>query len=259
MTAKASKSWSLWGVRATVVVTEPDLLDSAWHLVRGHLAVADLAVSSTRTDSEIAALNRSGGRPVSVSATLAQQVRHALEAAELTDGLLDPTAGADRPYAWRSVAVHGTEITLPTAVTLDLDATMRSATADHCAEAVAALLGCGVLVSLGGDVATAGPEPASGWQIKVEDLPGEPSCQVSIPSGSGLSTASTVSPLHPDPADPPRWRTVSVVAGSACNAAAVSKAALRLGDAALEWLDRLRLPARLVDRDARVTLLGGWP
>ncbi|MFC9786386.1 FAD:protein FMN transferase [Rhodococcus sp. NPDC127528] len=259
MTHKASKSRSLWGVRAAVVVTEPDLLDSAWHLVRGHLAVADVAVSDTREDSEIRALNQSDGRPFSASAALVQQVRRALAAAELTDGLVDPTAGSARPRAWRSVVVHDHLITVPTGITLNLDATSRAATADQCAEAVSTLLGCGVLVSLGGDVATAGPDPSDGWQIKVEDLPGDPSCQVSIPSGSGLATASTVTPLHPDPTDPPYWRTASVVAGSACTAAAVSRAAVWAGASGADWLETLGLPARMVDREFRVRLLGGWP
>ncbi|MFC4605535.1 FAD:protein FMN transferase [Rhodococcus kronopolitis] len=256
---KAAKSWSMWGVRATVVVTDPDLLDSAWHLVRGHLAGADVVASDTREDAEVALLNAAAGRPLRVSTALAQQIRRALEAAELTDGALDPVVGASRPHAWRSVAVRGDEVTLPADTALDLSATSRAVTADRCAAEVATLLGCGVLVSLGGDVSTAGPEPESGWQIKVEDLPGDPSCQVSIPSGSGLATASTVTPLHPQPGDGPRWRTVTVVADSAFRAAAVARAAVRRDADATAWIDGLGLPARLVDRDFRVTRLGGWP
>ncbi|MFC7448826.1 FAD:protein FMN transferase [Rhodococcus daqingensis] len=255
---KAAQSWSMWGVRATVVVAEPDVLDSAWNMVRGHLAAADVATNITREDSEIAALNRSAGTTTRVSVLLAEQVSRALEAAELTGGALDPTGGA-RPNQWRSVEVRGHDITLPAGLTLDLSATARSVTADRCATAVAELLDCGVLVSLGGDVATAGPEPSTGWQIKVEDLPGDPSCQVSIPSGAGLATASTLRPLHPDPDEPPRWRTVSVVAGSAHAAAAVSRAAVRGGEATLAWLGELGMPARLVDRDLSVTRLCGWP
>lgn len=256
---KATKSWSMWGVRATVVVADPALLDSAWHLVRGHLAGADVVANGIREDSELAALNNAAGRPVRVSAALAQQVRRALEAAELTDGALDPVVDAPRPRAWRSVVVHDGQVTLPAGIALDLTATSRPVTADRCAEEVATLLGCGVLVGLGGDVSTAGPQPDPGWQIKVEDLPGDPSCQVSIPSGYGLATASTVSPLHPHPDEPPRWRTVTVVAESAFRAAAAGKAAVRMGDGATTWLRQLQLPARLVDRDRHVTRLGGWP
>jgi FAD:protein FMN transferase len=256
---KAAKSWSMWGVRATVVVADPDMLESAWNMVRGHLAAADVATSTTREDSEIAALNRSAGTTTRVSVLLAEQVSRALLAAELTAGVLDPTVGGTQPDRWRSVTVRGHDVTLPAGLTLDVSATARSVTADRCATAVAELLGCGVLVSLGGDVATAGPEPRSGWQIKVEDLPGDPSCQVSIPSGSGLATASTVSPLHPDPAGAPHWRTVSVVAGSALAAAAASRAAVRGGEETLAWLEELGMPARLVDQDFRVTRLCGWP
>ena len=40
---------------------------------------------------------------------------------------------------------------------LDLGATAKAWAADRCAEIIAGRLGCGVLVSLGGDMAVAGP------------------------------------------------------------------------------------------------------
>ncbi len=68
----------------------------------------------------------------------------------------------------------------------------------HCAAA-----GCGVLVSLGGDLAIAGPAPAAGWRIRVTDdhrsgfdAPGQ---WISLSSG-GLATSSTAVR---------RWRTAA--------------------------------------------------
>src|SRR5207245_3873779 len=77
---------------------------------------------------------------------------------------------------------------------LDLGATAKAWAADHCAELITARFGCGVLVSLGGDIAVAGPPAADGWQVRVtddhaapDDAPGQ---TVTIRSG-GLATSST--------------------------------------------------------------------
>jgi len=55
------------------------------------------------------------------------------------------------------------------------------------------------------------------------------------------------------------WRTVSVAAGSCVEANTISTACIVRGHAARDWLVQLGHPARLVDRDGRVHLLGGWP
>ena len=78
------------------------------------------------------------------------------------------------------------------------------------AEAAAAVGGCGVLVSLGGDIATSGPAPAGGWQIRVTDdhrsdpsAPGQtisidsgnPTCPAIVPSVCPCSNSSCVNPI----------------------------------------------------------------
>ena len=179
---------------------------------------------------------------------------------------------------WRSVHLdtRPSRATLAGGAQLDLGATAKARAADRCAAAIARQLGCGVLVSLGGDIAVAGPVPAGGWRIRVTDDhaagPDAAGQTVSITSG-GLATSSTTvrawardgRRIHHivDPAtgEPARscWRTVSVAAGSCTDANAASTAAIVRGAAAIEWLRDLSLPARLVREDGSVAVIAGWP
>jgi thiamine biosynthesis lipoprotein len=105
------------------------------------------------------------------------------------------------------------------------------------------------------------------------DQPSEgPSTVVAIRDG-GLATSSTTArrwqrggdvlhhildPRTGLPAEPV-WRTVSVAAGTCVDANAASTAAVIRGRAALGWLARLGLPARLVDATGVVFTVAGWP
>ncbi|MFE3187885.1 FAD:protein FMN transferase [Nocardia sp. NPDC059240] len=174
---------------------------------------------------------------------------------------------------WTAIALHDQVLTVPAGVLLDLGATAKALAADHCAALVADRFGCGVLVSLGGDMATAGPAPADGWQVLVEDRPGEPRSRIMLPEGAGLATSSTLrrrwwrggSLVHHivDPrtgvAADPAWRTVSVAASSCLAANVAATAAIVRGTDAVAGLRGSGLPARLVRRDGRVLALGGWP
>ena len=64
---------------------------------------------------------------------------------------------------WRRVELdqQARRVRLPAGTQLDLGATAKAWAADHCAELIAGRLGCGVLVSLGGDLAVAGPVPGA--------------------------------------------------------------------------------------------------
>jgi len=179
---------------------------------------------------------------------------------------------------WRSVSLEPASRTvrLPRGVRLDLGATAKALAADRAAAAACTASGHGVLVSLGGDIATAGPAPDGGWRVHVTDdhrsdatAPGQ---TVSIRSG-GLATSSTtvrrwrhegrtmhhiLNPATGAPADT-CWRTVSVAAVSCAHANIACTASLVRGRAALDWLSGLGLPARLLDRDGAVTTVGRWP
>ena len=203
-----------------------------------------------------------------------------------TDGAGDSGPGPGRVGVrvipgWRSVRVDvaARRLTVPAGVGLDLGATVKGWAADQSAARLAAKLGCGVLVSLGGDTAVAGQPPGDGWRIRVQDrtaLPGEPpvgpSQVVTIRDG-GLATSSTAARrwrrggdvlhhiLDPRTARPaaPVWRTVSVAAASCADANTAATAAIIRGRQALPWLTSLKLPARLVALDGSVRTLAGWP
>ncbi|WP_433560393.1 FAD:protein FMN transferase [Nocardia sp. CA-151230] len=183
-----------------------------------------------------------------------------------------PVALTMRPD-WTHVRLDGDLLSVPAGVVLDLGATAKALAADHCAQLVADRLGCGVLVSLGGDIATAGPAPAGAWQVLVEDRPGEPRSRIALPAGAALATSSTLrrrwwrggSLVHHivDPrtgvAADPVWRTVSVAAGSCLTANTAATAAVIRGRDALTGLRGNGFPARLVSRDGEVITLCGWP
>jgi thiamine biosynthesis lipoprotein len=301
-----------------LVVTEPDRTLAARDLLEADLAALDLACSRFRPDSELTALGEaargeSADITVRVSPLLAEAVAVALRAARLTDGDVDPTVGAalsalgyDRDFAelprpdrsdgashttshvgvrmipgWRSVRVNvdSREVTVPPDTQLDLGATVKGWAADRAAEKIATELGCGVLVSLGGDTAVQGEPPAGGWRIRVQDkttLPGEvpdgPS-QVVIIRDGGLATSSTAArrwrhggdvlhhildPRTARPA-PPVWRTVSVASATCADANTAATAAIIRGYQAVPWLTALRLPARLVTQDGEVHTVADWP
>ncbi|WP_370890433.1 FAD:protein FMN transferase [Janibacter sp. GXQ6167] len=87
------------GTRCRVVATDPEALDAAVALTRAELAALDLAASRFRTDSEVSRLAEvsppapGGPGTTTLSPLLAEYLRAALTAAELTGGLVNPTIG----------------------------------------------------------------------------------------------------------------------------------------------------------------------
>ncbi|MDO9454755.1 FAD:protein FMN transferase [Nocardioides sp.] len=291
---RAAHEWSLWSTRARVCVSEPRLLDEAVARTRLVLAEVDDAANRFRHDSEI---SRLGAGTTRVSPMLADLLRVALLAAETTGGAVDPTVGramVDLGYdrtttsiedagrlpratlpvpGWRSLRLDGDRLMIPDGVRLDLGATAKAAAADRSASRAAEALGCGVLVSLGGDIATAGPEPIGGWQVRVTDHLDDPDAHVTLSDGWALATSSTVRRTWRragrtwhhivDPATgrsaATDWRTVSVAAPTCVEANAAATAVVVRGRGGLAWVRDLALPARLVDDAGRVHLVGGWP
>jgi thiamine biosynthesis lipoprotein len=176
------------------------------------------------------------------------------------------------PASWSMVTLDHRVVTVPPGILLDLGATAKAVAADQCARRAHDVTGSGVLVNLGGDIATAGPAPDGGWQVLVRDTDDDPTSSIALPSGAALATSSTVrrrwrngdallhhilNPRIGRPADPV-WRTVSVAAHTCYAANTVATAAVVRGWAALEWIRTLAMPARLVDRDHDVHTIGGW-
>jgi thiamine biosynthesis lipoprotein len=289
--------WPIWGTTARLVLTRPARLAHARELVDAELAAIDKAASRFRNDSEIQTLRTARGRPVRVSPLLAELVATALHAARSTGGRVDPTLGGalvalgyDRDLSllptdggwrirpapgpgWQRITLSGTQLTVPAGVLLDLGATGKAYAAQRCARLIAERCDTGVLVSLGGDIATAGEAPEAGWRILVRDGPGQPDTTIAVRAGTALATSSTLGrrwrtngqSLHHilDPRTcrpaPPLWRTVSVSAGTCVQANTLSTAAIVRGTTAPTWLRTLGVPARLVHADGRVLTLGGWP
>jgi thiamine biosynthesis lipoprotein len=188
-----------------------------------------------------------------------------------------------RRSGWRKIVLerasrtgHGI-VTVPAGVRLDLGATMNAWAADRAAAALAEAHGCGVLVGLGGDVATAGPAPEDprtgkrAWRITVRELidataPDERKTQVDIGSG-GLATSGARGGVRPRHIIDPRtglsaqgpWRTVSVTAATCLDADIAATSAIVRGTEAPAWLAERGLPGRLVADDGRVRLVAGWP
>ncbi len=290
--------WPIWSTTARLVVTDPAALADAHRLVVGELAAVELAASRFRPDSEINSLHLSGGRPQRISPLLADLVAAALAAAASTAGDVDPTVGTamralgyDRDFAlvapgggpvrlairpapgWQRVHLDGDRLTVPPDVLLDLGTTAKARAADRCAGLVADRLGTGALVSLGGDIATAGPGPDGGWRVLVQDRPGEPACTVTLPTGHAIATSSTagrqwrrggrwlhhvLDPRTCQPADPV-WRTVTVAAPRCVDANALTTAGVVRGHAAMSWLRALDVPARLVSAAGDVLSTPRWP
>jgi thiamine biosynthesis lipoprotein len=195
----AAASWQALGLPVQLVISAPGKLGDARALLASDLADLDKVASRFRRDSEVVALgrapaDRSGLVTATVSPLLAEAVAVALRAASLTDGDVDPTVGAalsalgyDRDFAqvppngpaqavgtqmipgWRSIGLDLSthRLTMPPGVQLDLGATVKGWAVDRGAARIADKLGCGVLVSLGGDTAVAGPSPEGGWRIRI--------------------------------------------------------------------------------------------
>ena len=175
---------------------------------------------------------------------------------------------------WRSVRVDP-ELRLvgvPAGVELDLGAVAKAWTADEAAHRVHALEGHAVLVEIGGDLALAG-RPSRSWQVDVAERRGGAGTRVAVTRG-GLATSSTrerrwtttdgvpahhlLDPRTGRPADS-SWRTVTVWAPSAVQANTLSTAAVVRGPAALPWLQRDDVAARVVTVAGAVEHVGGWP
>ncbi|HVA07353.1 MAG TPA: FAD:protein FMN transferase [Acidimicrobiales bacterium] len=212
---------SALGTTARVIVWPPHELPNALHAVDDQLSALDLQASRFRDDSEISQVNASQSHTFLLSEGLAELVATALAAAQLTDGLVDPTVGGaliamgyDRDFSaiqehlpdppamgtpvpgWASLELNGRLLRRPTGIVLDLGATAKGMGSDRSARAARSVMsGGGVLVSLGGDLAVAGQSPQGGWPILVseESLAGiEPSGPVIRLQRGGVATSSVV-------------------------------------------------------------------
>ncbi len=298
------RRWKLWSTDAHLVVTDPGGIEEAHRLVLGICSAVEGACSRFLPSSELRRAEARIEQGVSVSPLLGSLLRTALEAAARTGGAVDPTLGdriSDLGYDtdlsvvqrrahlpvqvqlvgprgrtphWRRTTITGDVVTAPAGTRFDLGATAKAFAADRAAGVVAATLGCGVLVSLGGDIATAGPAPDGGWQVTVDDggVDRRPQ-QITLEAGWALATSSTqhrrwrvsgemrhhiLDPRTLVPATA-RWAAASVAAPTCVEANTWSTAAVVWAEDAIRLLEPSGRAARLLDLDGRVHRLGGWP
>jgi FAD:protein FMN transferase len=308
------------GTGAVILVSDQAGLAAAHRAVAAEVDAIDRACSRFRPDSELSAINAARGQMVAVSSLLFEALEVALRAARLTDGDVTPTVGEaigllgyDRDFAaipesgqrpvriaavpgWRLLRLDRDRdrgnalVQVPAGVRLDLGATAKALAADRAAARASEASSCGVLVSLGGDIATAGAPPDGGWAVRVTDWhasrPDAEGDREGDAEGDGegdgetirihdgaLATSSTTvrrwarggEQLHhiidPGTGGPAAvvWRTVSVAAATCFDANTAATAALIRGERSPAWLGSLGLPARLVHPDGQVVRVGGWP
>ena len=303
-TVPAGVTWRALGTTAHLLVTDPRRLEVARRAVVGVLAEVDMTYSRFRADSELAVLVTDAGRDHLVSPLLARALGTALHAARATDGAVDPTIGRalrllgyDDDFArlprdgtpgpftvasvpgWQAIRFDPAtrHVRIPAGVELDFGATGKGLAADLAAEtALDAMDGAGVLVSLGGDVATDGQPPVGGWRVLLADdngaAPDGPGEVVRLDGGAVATSSTTVrrwkrggvvrhhllDPATGLPAAGP-WRTATVVAATCADANAAATASIIMGDRAPAWLARHGLAARLVTHDGSVLRVAGWP
>ena len=291
------------GTTAALLLTDDTRLHAARAIFEAEIDAIDRSCSRFRSDSELTLVNAACGRPCVVSTRFLEALEVALRAARVTDGVVDPTVGSavrklgyDRDFAsidrngppllvsvrhvpgWQTIEVDARRSTVrvPVGVELDFGATAKALCVDRAVDAIVRATRTNVLVSLGGDLAVAGPAAAQEWTVFVTDdhaaAPEGIGQRIRISSG-GLATSGTAvrrwmrgdrvmhHVVDPSTGLPARelWRTVSVTAASCVDANIASTAAVVMGSDAPAWLTARRLPARLVAVDGSVTCIAGWP
>ena len=297
------RSFRAIGTTATVVVQDPEQADVAERLLARTLNEIDVACSRFRPDSELAMLHAESGRAVRVSSLLFETLEVACRVAARTGGAVDPTVGnaicalgydadldevlARRPLPSRALgAVPGywhvqlnsrmRTVRIPRGVRLDLGSSAKAFAADRAATQIAHVLDDGVLVSLGGDIAVAGPPPRDGWAVGIaheSSTPAESVDQVVAIRQGGLASSATgartwmsddrqvhhiVDPRTGDCVEP-YWSLVSATGCSCVEANLVTTASLVWGAEAVEILRRFDQSVRLVRLDGNVCTVNGWP
>jgi thiamine biosynthesis lipoprotein len=297
------RSFRAIGTTATVVVQDPDQADVAECLLARALEEIDLACSRFRADSELTMLHAESGRAVQVSDVLFEALEVACRVAARTGGAVDPTVGnalcalgydtdlaavqarpsspprdlGTVPGYWHVQLNSRTRtVRIPRGVRLDLGSSAKALAADRAAARIAHAVDGGVLVSLGGDVAVAGPPPHDGWAVGIareSSTPAEAVDQVVAITRGGLASSAAaartwmsgsrqmhhiVDPRTGDCVDP-HWSLVSATGCSCVEANLVTTASLVWGADALNRLRRFDQSVRLVRFDGHIFTVNGWP
>lgn len=243
-------------------------------------AERDRVFSRFRDDSELNRVNAGAGSWVTVSPLFAKTLRVALQLAEQTAGLLDPTLGAAiesagytrdfellvpdaaapgpaAPGRWRAIRLLGRRVHAPAGVRLDLNGVVKALAVDAASE----LLSGDGFVSAGGDVAARGAltvELPDGGTVRLRR-------GALATSGTAKRRWMRGGRVHHHLIDAATGRPADVVwnqvtaCGATCLAAdAAAKAGFLLGQEGPAWLDARAIPARFLAADGAVTANRAW-
>ena len=154
-------------------------------------------LSVTREDSEVWAVNHSGGTPVTVSDDTAALLREAIDVGNRSGGALDvtlypvlrawgfttdsyqiPDEGTLSELLQRvdytAVSLEGNTLNLPDGMELDFGALAKGYAGEQCARLMKEAGVTSGLLVLGGNVQTVGAKPdGSPWRVEVQDPGGE--------------------------------------------------------------------------------------
>ena len=171
--------------------------------------------SRFRPDGELVALNADARSVVEVSPDLAEALRRALLAWELTGGRFDPTvhdalvgAGYDRTFAevrdvvapppssvpvpgCGHIELVGLEVHRPPGLHLDLGGIGKGLAADMVVQHLIDLGVTSASVSVGGDVRVGGVPPDGNWQVPVVDPFAESERLLTVDMAEGAIVTST--------------------------------------------------------------------
>lgn len=293
-------TWRALGTYVHLSTSEATALEPARQIAIRLLTDVDRTCSRFRSDSDLVRANAAAGSWTHVDRLLVQAISAAMDAAAQTDGLVDPTlahsleaVGYDRDIAlipaasadpagvplparfgaWQEILLDPEgAVRVPPGCALDLGATAKAWAADLIATSIAAESDSTIVISLGGDLAVAGP--GDGWPVAISETIDDFADAeiVHLPYG-GLATSSTAARrwirggvirhhlIDPRTGEPTsgRWRTVTATGATCVAANTASTAAIVLGDRAVGWLTERDIPARLVDTQGAIVRTARWP
>jgi thiamine biosynthesis lipoprotein len=219
-------TWRALGTYVHLSTSQEKALEPARQIAVRLLDDVDRTCSRFRLDSDLVRANSGAGSWTDVDPLLVEAIAAALDAAEHTDGLVDPTLGhamaaigydrdialvlaastdpaalpvPARVGAWREILLDPAGgVRVPQGCALDLGATAKAWAADLIVSTIAEEVGSAlpdltVVISLGGDVAVTGHAGlGDGWPVAIsETIDDRAGAEiVHLPYG-GLATSST--------------------------------------------------------------------
>lgn len=261
------------------------------------LLAMEASLSVTEANSEISAVNRAGGQPVSVSDSTAELVAFALAMSRRTAGAMDPTVyplvrawgfttGQQRVPAREEidrllplvgaeqVALAGNVLTLTPGSMLDLGSVAKGWSGDLLAADLKQAGISSAILRLGGNIQTIGTKPdGSDWVVGIQDPDSEsmlarlPVRDCAVVTSGGYQRSFTEGGetywhiLDPATGYPARagLTSVTIVApsGALCDALSTALFVMGADRAADHWREYRDFEAVLIHDDGSITITAG--